>query len=68
MISMPVFPKPKNINENAMILNHIKIKDIHKVHFQKINEGGFATIECGPISYWYVYSSDGEVLSSPSNE
>jgi hypothetical protein len=59
MISMPIQQRSKNIYENNMILNHIHVRNIDHVHFQKINEGGFSEIFLSEIEYVYVFSTEG---------
>lgn len=59
MIAMPVQQRNKNPFENNMVLNHIFIHNISKVHYNKVNEGGFSEIYISEIDYEYVYSSEG---------
>jgi serine/threonine protein kinase len=60
----PTLIKCKNPFENNCILNFIRINNLDRLHFNKINSGGFSSIHITEIEYWYVFSgSESEIIS-----
>ena len=62
LLAMPHLPKPKNPNDNNLVLNYVKLQNPESLKLQKINQGGFTFIYLAEISFQYVHSDDGSQL------